>query len=455
MDFVTERKKFVDVYPDKAAEVAQRLKIKKDDLEIVVKYGTSETVESNPYERSVVSYITTGVKDRDGEVILPDGLQEKHFRENPVVPFGHDYHSLPVAKNMWLRKDGKGILAKTVFANSAKAEEVYRAYTEDIGGSGPLCRAWSIGFIPIEWEEPVQKAGDDTPRRIYKKWELLEYSAVPIPSCPEALTLAVGKGIISAATAKEFNPDLPGTSATITAPGRPISREEAIKIAEGVLEKAEREREEVAEAEAKAGGVKPDETVTKPEVTENYIRIPVDKGDHSGHKIRTMSLSDAKGIKSLYCVDCKKIITYLFDKDKWTMETARAWVNDHKEIHDTIAQAVYEDTMIPFVVNLSRSDALRDAMHDETIGMYENILGEILDTQDMIRALPAVVQEKQVFTKVEQPEKLNPPAAIPLDKEMVKQVALDILKAIPPEELRKQINEGIALAVDKLRGKVR
>jgi hypothetical protein len=114
----------------------------------------------------------------------------------------------------------------------------------------------------------------------------LEYSAVPIPSCPEALTLAVGKGIISAATAKEFNPDAPGSSATV---------EMAKESVEPVVEKAL------------------DEAVGKPEVTENYIRIPVDKGDHSGHKIRTMSLSDKQGIKGLYCVDDKRIITYLFD----------------------------------------------------------------------------------------------------------------------------------------------
>jgi len=68
----------------------------------------------------------------------------------------------------------------------------------------------------------------------------------------------------------------------------------------------------------------------KPEVTENYVRIPASTGDHSGHRIRTKTLSKEQGIKILYCGECKEIVTYLFDKEKWSLQDAKDWVKEHK-----------------------------------------------------------------------------------------------------------------------------
>ena len=72
------------------------------------------------------------------------------------------------------------------------------------------------------------------------------------------------------------------------------------------------------------------EVVTKPETTDNYHRIPIDSNDHTGHKIRTISYSESQGIKALYCVTDKKVITMLFDVNKFTMDEAKQWVNNHK-----------------------------------------------------------------------------------------------------------------------------
>ena len=69
-----------------------------------------------------------------------------------------------------------------------------------------------------------------------------------------------------------------------------------------------------------------------PESTDKNIRIPVpgESGKHTEHKIRTIVISVKKGIKALYCVTCKKIITYIFAKNKdWTMATAKAWVKEN------------------------------------------------------------------------------------------------------------------------------
>lgn len=66
-----------------------------------------------------------------------------------------------------------------------------------------------------------------------------------------------------------------------------------------------------------------------PETTENYHRIPVSSG-HGSHDIKTITIDSDKGIKALYCTDCKEVVTYLFDVDKWTMEEAKDWVESHK-----------------------------------------------------------------------------------------------------------------------------
>lgn len=92
--------------------------------------------------------------------------------------------------------------------------------------------------------------------------------------------------------------------------------------------------------------VKAAEIVNKPEVTENYIRIPVDTSDHSGHTIRTITLSSSRGIKALFCVTCKKNITFLFDKDKWSVADAEAWVESHKSLFSSDTKIAVDDFML-------------------------------------------------------------------------------------------------------------
>jgi hypothetical protein len=218
MKFITETLKLAELYPDQAKALAQRLHVKKDELQLIRKSvvsGIHESVEevvNDASQKSVISYISTNVQDRDGDVVEPTGGDFSNFERNRVVMFGHDYHRFPIGKCQWLKRDDKGILAKTVFAPSQMGDEMHRACTEDIGGTGPLLQAWSIGFIPIEWDDIVPdptKADDPNTLqrrgRRFTKWELLEYSAVPIPSCPEALTLAQSKGMVSEAMAKGFD----------------------------------------------------------------------------------------------------------------------------------------------------------------------------------------------------------------------------------------------------------
>ena len=67
--------------------------------------------------------------------------------------------------------------------------------------------------------------------------------------------------------------------------------------------------------------------IRKPETTEKYHRIPVNK---TCKITATIDISEKKGIKALYCGKEKEIATYLFDVKKWTMAKAKEWVKEQK-----------------------------------------------------------------------------------------------------------------------------
>ena len=188
MDLITQRLKLVDVNKSAAAFFGEQLGVKADDVEFIRKGILAGDVQFDEGERAAVSYITTRDIDRDGEIVDPNGADLEAYRKNPVVLFGHDYSSLPVGKNIWIKQDDRGLIAKTVYANHEFAQTVYN-YRKD---GFPL--AQSIGFIPLEWDDnPGDVKGC---RRRYRKWALLEYSDVAVPANPEAIGIAVSKGLL-------------------------------------------------------------------------------------------------------------------------------------------------------------------------------------------------------------------------------------------------------------------
>lgn len=249
--------------------------------------------DKNEEEGSFVVVVSTEDKDRDGEILRANGFGLKNYRDNPVVLWAHNYGAPPIGKSLWIKPVGDKLKAKIKFAPTDFAQDIKRLYEEK------FLNAWSVGFIPEKWKD-----GDDVDegiRREYTKQELLEFSGVPVPCNAFALT-------------------------------------EAMKVVKSVEMKDALDKmlEEINKG-------------LKPEETETTVRIPVEgeEGKHDGHKIRTISVSVKKGIKALYCVDCKKIITYLFDKScknkpnkcNWTMDEAKEWMKEHgkamQEIVDT------------------------------------------------------------------------------------------------------------------------
>lgn len=294
MELITQRFSLEDIYPDKVRAFSKRYGIKPNNLMLVRKGKVAESQEIIGEERAVVSYITTDRVDRDREIVHPEGAILDDYRKNPVVLWAHNYRGLPIGKNIWIKSDKRGLKAKTIFASYEFADQVYILY------QGEFLRAWSIGFVPVDFKEGSE---DSDIRGEYNEWVLLEYSAVPVPSNPDAITVAVSKGIITSEKLKKY-----------FAIGKKIDPHR------------------------------------KPEETEDYIRIPVpeEEGKHEGHKIRTITISKKQGIKALYCVDCKVIITYLFDKSckhkpnkcDWTMEEAQAWMREHSKKQSFICECI-------------------------------------------------------------------------------------------------------------------
>ena len=154
----------------------------------------AEVRSVNVDERSVEAYASFKSVDRQGEIILPQAFVGtlELFKKNPVVPWAHNYDTLPVAKATKLMVDENGLRFTPIFADHAFAEEVWGMYRDG------FLSAFSVGFIPKAWQKPTEdevKSYGQNIYRVIEDLELLEVSAVPIPANREALVTAAGRSI--------------------------------------------------------------------------------------------------------------------------------------------------------------------------------------------------------------------------------------------------------------------
>lgn len=190
---ITEQLQLKQINLELAQSIAKEHGIKEEDVSLIRKGLIPADTKFEEGDRSAISYITTSAVDRDKEIVDPKGAMLKDYRKHPVVLFGHDYSKLPIGKNEWIKADDKGLIAKTVYANTPEADKVYQ-YRKD---GFPL--AESIGFVPIKFRDfdEVESKLHKGAKRIYDKWILLEYSDVTVPSNPEALQIAISKGLLA------------------------------------------------------------------------------------------------------------------------------------------------------------------------------------------------------------------------------------------------------------------
>lgn len=123
--------------------------------------------------------ITTEDIDRAGEMIKADSWELERYMLNPVVLWAHNYSELPVGVTETLEKiDGGKLKATGKFAPHEKAQTVRALY------EGGYLKTSSVGFIPLEMQGSV-----------ITRAELLEWSFVPVPCNPYALSTLSARGI--------------------------------------------------------------------------------------------------------------------------------------------------------------------------------------------------------------------------------------------------------------------
>lgn len=153
----------------------------------------SEKVETLEKERSIVHYISTSDLDRGRDIVNPKGMDDADFSKSPSVWYNHNYRwndsALPVAKSLWRKKKEDGVLAKTQFAKTEFADDIYHLHKED------FMKTWSIGWMPQinskgEIKENALMFDEGKNKLNINEWILLEYSSAPIAMNPNALDQA-------------------------------------------------------------------------------------------------------------------------------------------------------------------------------------------------------------------------------------------------------------------------
>lgn len=431
--------------------------------------------------------LSTGDMDRMGEVLDPNGWDLEFYKTNPVVLWAHDYQGLPIGMTEKIEiKDGK-LMASGKFAPADAnplAQQVRKLY--DLG----FQRATSVGFLEKEREG----------NKIIKQ-ELLEWSFVPVPANPFALstlrnsgvdTMAlITKGIIvpvkgavashetdKADEDREWDADeavqrilkwaggpdkenvdwekfrqgfgwydeeaadnitsykLPhhdvfdgslkvvwnGVRAAMAAlmgarGGVDIPDEDWDSVYNHLArhyKQFDKEPPEKAIGGAKpvgmiAGypvftcrhlkGISADAAATifrgiwsqkpEPEVTEQYIRIRVKDPDYfDDDSFRTITISEDEGIRAI--IGCRKgeyeggrcnvgteVQSYLFDKEKWTLSEAEAWVEEHKKTERQEEEEPEEGNLTEKIgAELTQMQTKVDAAITEHSRNIINLLGE-------------------------------------------------------------------------------
>ncbi|MAH46909.1 hypothetical protein CMI37_13850 [Candidatus Pacearchaeota archaeon] len=288
--------------------------------------------------------MSTGSEDRMGEVILPSAFKKhlKEFMKHPVMVSSHDYWSLlnQIGYFTELEVTDQGLMGKPCYyigMGNPEADWAFVLATLNMA-------AFSVGFIPIKSSLGDREKGE--PWEIYEEVELLEISQVVVPANREAIQSLksehpdqyaqlqpVVKQLMEEAV-KEKNlwlgieiSDDPAVAPLVHLESYGVKKEELETKGKNLWLGDDPVVKQLMEEAVM-------EPIEKVEETEDYIRVPnpKDDGDHKGHDVKTIDIDKDKGIKALYCVDDKVVMTYLFSKEEgWILSSAKEWVEEHSK----------------------------------------------------------------------------------------------------------------------------
>lgn len=179
---------------------------------------------------------STADVDRQGDSVDQNGWDLSFYKLNPIVLWAHDYSALPIGMCTSIYVEAGKLVAEGKFAPedcNPFAQQVRRLY------DGGFVKTTSVGFIPKEFK--------DADRSSISKAELLEFSFVPVPANPYALTMRQLKDLkidtalmLTKGIALEVKEDAPAPEAPKPAEATPApAPAEAVPPADKTAKKGE------------------------------------------------------------------------------------------------------------------------------------------------------------------------------------------------------------------------
>lgn len=157
----------------------------------------------------IVAKITTASVDRDGEVLIPQGMNAKEYEKNPVLFYNHDYAN-PIGTVKRLKRTNDAVIGELKFAKRPDnyQGDFFPQFVETLVKQG-IIKGVSVGFVAENGGQRLASKADrskfgDGIKKVFNKWKLLEVSIAPLPANQDALIEAVGKGYVSPMQVKAF-----------------------------------------------------------------------------------------------------------------------------------------------------------------------------------------------------------------------------------------------------------
>ena len=145
-------------------------------------------------ERTVRFTISKEVVDRDGDILVAEGVDFSNYMKNPVFCGFHNTRDFPLGKVTKFWVEGNSVKADVYFPtieelssdlNNVSEKAKLVDFTYNCYKTGML-NAVSVGFIAKTYE-PIKETGGVK----VLEWELLEFSAVAVPANQDAIAQAV------------------------------------------------------------------------------------------------------------------------------------------------------------------------------------------------------------------------------------------------------------------------
>lgn len=167
-------------------------------------------IKADADSHSFTAAISTNAVDRDGEVLMPQGMDATEFDKNPVVFYNHNYDR-PIARQIGkFKRDATQIVATAEFAKRPD-DLIGPWFPDEIRGlvRANVVKGVSVGFSEVDGGVRAATKIDkehfgDAVRRVFSMWKLLEWSIAPLQSNPDALIQASHKGFITPARCEEL-----------------------------------------------------------------------------------------------------------------------------------------------------------------------------------------------------------------------------------------------------------